>query len=207
MAWVVCRRPSKKIRLPNHSICSYGYITHHTTSTRRGTQPWPRHRCTCGKTFENISSVLCFVVLGESGPPISQIIMSGLLSTMMLAPFAAEFELNLTKWSTTSMPRLMLPATRVSAASFPSIWLRLYFSSSQVHLMTAIYWPSLTRIASSVKQSKYQQLYFLQYTCMRVEIAMKSGCCVWTIFWKGSPDKPLFCYVVCFSGVMIVTLK
>ena len=63
------------------------------------------------------------MVLGESGPPISQIIMSGLLSTMMLAPIAAEFGLNLTKWSPTSMPRLMLPATRVSAASFPSIYL------------------------------------------------------------------------------------
>ena len=37
-----------------------------------------------------------FVVLGKSGPPISQIIMSGLLSTMMLAPIAGEFGLNLT---------------------------------------------------------------------------------------------------------------
>ena len=37
-----------------------------------------------------------FVVPGKSGPPISQIIMSGLLSTMMLAPIAGEFGLNLT---------------------------------------------------------------------------------------------------------------
>ena len=47
--------------------------------------------------FSKISLLFSvFVVLGKSGPPISQIIISGLWSTMMLAPIAGEFGLNLT---------------------------------------------------------------------------------------------------------------